>query len=117
MERRIFMSINWGVFVTPEFLVGTLVVGLLLHVVGTYMVRSLDWVIKVLPASFRSAQEAESARIQKLTAAATSDHALYAALSADASRIRSHMLQHFFFSFVCFFTMLLLVWLADSGQV
>jgi len=61
----------------------------------------LDWLAKVLPASFRRAKEAESARIKQLTDAATADHALYAALAAEAGRFRSQQHLHFFFSFVC----------------
>jgi hypothetical protein len=73
----ILVAINWGVFWTPEFLIGVVVIGLLLNVVAAYVVRSLDWFARVLPASFRRAQEAESARLQQLTNAATADHAIY----------------------------------------
>ena len=43
------MTINWGVFLTPEFVIGVVVVGLILNVIGAYLVRSLDWVQRFSP--------------------------------------------------------------------
>lgn len=67
-----------------------------------------------MPASFRRAQEAESARIQQLTSAALSDHALYAALAAEATRLRLKQLLHLFLAFVCGVTLLIV--LVDHDQ-
>ena len=117
MGGELTVTINWGVFLTAEFLIGVVVVGLLLNVLGTYVVRSIDWIARVLPAFFRRAQENESARIQRLADAATADHAIYAALAAEASRLRSHQLRQFFFSFVCLSTMFfVLILLEREGQ-
>lgn len=76
-------------------------VGLMFHVLGTYLVRAIDHVKNVLPAFYRRARDKEFARIERLTTAATSDNALYAALAAEASRLRSHQLLCFFVAFVC----------------
>lgn len=111
------MTINWRVFLTPEFFIGVVVIGLLVNVVSAYVVRSLDWVVEVLPASFRRAQEAETARIQRLTEAATADHAIYAALTAETSRLRSHQYAQFFLSLVCFSTMVLFAYFVQTGEI
>jgi hypothetical protein len=100
---------NWRFVWTPQFLVGTVIAGLLLNVVAAYVVRAVDRLRKALPASYRRARDEESLRIEQLTAAATSDNALYAALAAEASRLRLHQLLGFFIAFVCTFTLLVLV--------
>jgi len=100
---------DWDFVWTPQFLVGTVIAGFLLNVVGAYMVRALDHVWKALPASFRRARQEESVRIEKLVTAAMSDNALYAALAAEASRLRLHQLVGFFIAFVCFSTLLGLI--------
>jgi hypothetical protein len=105
---------DWGFVWTRQFVVGTLIAGLLLNVIGGYLIRALDWAGKALPASFRRAQEAESARIEQLTSAALSDHALYAALAAEACRLRLHQLIRFFIAFMC--AVALAVVLVDSNQ-
>ena len=96
------MSNDWSFVWTPQFLVGSLVAGLLLNVVGTYVVRAFDRVANRLPAYFRQVRQEEQTRIQKLSTAASSDNALYAALAAEAARLRSHQLLRFFIAFVCF---------------
>lgn len=103
------MKDDWSFVFTPHFLVGTLIAGLLLNTASAYLVRAIDRVRKALPASFRRARSEESARIEELTAAATSDNALYAALAAEASRLRLLQLLRFFTAFVCIFPFLLLV--------
>jgi hypothetical protein len=103
------MRNDWSYVWTLQFLVGTLVVGLLLNVLGTYVVRALDSVKKRLPAYFRRVREEESVRIQTLSTAATSDSALHAALAAEAGRLRLHQLLGFFIAFVCIATLALLV--------
>jgi hypothetical protein len=99
---------DWRFVWTPQFFVGTIFAGLLLNVVGTYAVRGLDRIRTVLPAAFRRGRDEESARIQQLVDAGTSDNSLYAALAAEASRLRVHQLLHFFFAFVCIDPLLLL---------
>jgi hypothetical protein len=94
---------------TLQFLVGTVIAGLLLNIVAAYMVRAVDHVRKALPASYRRVRGEESVRIERLIAAATSDNALYAALAAEASRLRLHQLLSFFIAFVCISTLLFLV--------
>lgn len=103
------MTHDWNFVWTPQFLVGTIIAGLLLNVVGVYVVRALDHVRKALPASFRRARQEESERIEKLVTAAMSDNALYAALAAEASRLRLHQLLGFFIAFVCFSILLGLI--------
>jgi hypothetical protein len=100
---------DWSFVWTSQFLVGTVIAGLLLGVVSQYIVRALDHISEVLPASFRRAREEESLRIQQLTNAAISDNALYAALVAEASRLRLHQLLSFFIAFVCHSTLLVVV--------
>ena len=96
------MSNDWSFVWTPQFLVGSLVAGLLLNVVGTYVVRVFDRVANRLPAYFRQVRQEEVTRIQKLSTAASSDKALYAALAAEAARLRSHQILRFFIAFACF---------------
>ena len=48
---------DWNFVWTPQFLVGTVIAGLLLNIVGAYMVRALDHVRKALPASFRRVRQ------------------------------------------------------------
>lgn len=103
------MPNDWRFVWTPEFLVGSIVAGLLLNVVAAYVVRAVDHVMKWLPASYRRNRDAESARIEKLTSAATSDNAVYAALAAEASRLRLHQLLRFFIAFICIYTFVFLV--------
>jgi hypothetical protein len=110
------VTINWSIFLTREFLIGVVAVGLLINVVSAYIVRSLDWLGKKLRALFRQAQEAESARVKQLTDAATSDHAIYAALVAEATRLRSLQYIQFFISFACFSVMALLLAFVQSGK-
>jgi hypothetical protein len=62
----------------------------------------------------KGARVEESVRIEELTTAATSDNALYAALAAEASRLRLHQLLRFFIAFVCIYT---LVFLVAFGEV
>jgi hypothetical protein len=94
---------------SPQFLVGTVIAGLLLNIVVAYVVRVVDNVRKALSASYRRAQGEESVRIEELTTAATSANALYAALAAEASRLRLHQLLRFFIAFVCIYTIVFLV--------
>ena len=108
------MTNDWSFVWTPQFLVGTVIAGLLLNIVAAYVVRAVDHVRKALPASYRRARAEESVRIEQLTAAATSDNALYAALAAEASRLRLHQLLRFFIAFVCIYT---LVFLVAFGEV
>jgi quinol-cytochrome oxidoreductase complex cytochrome b subunit len=100
---------DWSFVWTPQFLLGTVIAGLLLNIVAAYVVRAVDHVRKALPASYRRARGEESARIEQLASAATSDNALYAALAAEASRLRLHQLLHFFIAFVCVHTFLFLM--------
>jgi nucleoside recognition membrane protein YjiH len=102
------VSNDWSFVWTPEFLVGSLVAGLLLNVVGAYVVRAFDRVTNRLPAYFRRVRQEEQTRIQKLSTAASSDNALYAALAAEAARLRSHQLLRFFIAFVCFTVLVVL---------
>jgi hypothetical protein len=102
------VSNDWSFVWTPEFLVGSLVAGLLLNVLGTYVVRAFDRVTNRLPVYFRRVRQEEQTRIQKLSTAASSDNALYAALAAEAARLRSHQLLRFFIAFVCFSVLLVL---------
>lgn len=108
------MTNDWSFVWTPQFLVGTVIAGLLLNIVATYVVRAVDHVRKALPAAYQRARGEESVRIEQLTTAATSDNALYAALAAEASRLRLHQLLRFFVVFVCIYT---LVFLAAFGEV
>lgn len=108
------MTNDWSFVWTPQFLVGTVVAGLMLNVVGAYVVRAFDYLGQELPARYRRAQSKESVHIEQLTTAATSDNALYAALAAEASRLRLHQLLHFFIAFVCINTF---VFLAAVGEV
>jgi hypothetical protein len=103
------VTIDWSIFWTPQFVIGVVVMGLLLNVVGAYTVRSIDWARKALPASFRRGRDMEAGRVQQLATAAISDHALYAALAAEATRLRVHQLLQFFIAFVCFCGLLLLL--------
>jgi hypothetical protein len=102
------VSNDWSFVWTPEFLVGSLVAGLLLNVLGTYVVRAFDRVANRLPAYFRRVRQEEQTRIQKLSTAASSDNSLYAALAAEAARLRLHQLLRLFIAFVCFSLLLFL---------
>ncbi len=108
------MTNDWSFVWTPQFLVGTAIAGLLLNIVAAYVVRAVDHVRKALPVSIRRARAEESVRIEQLTTAATSDSALYAALAAEASRLRLHQLLRFFIVFVCIYT---LVFLGTFGEL
>ena len=83
---------DWDFILTPQFFAGTVIAGLLLNILGVYVVRAIDRVRKALPASYRRIRAEESARIDALTVAATSDNALYAALAAESSRLRLRQL-------------------------
>jgi hypothetical protein len=61
-------------------------------------------------------RDQESSRIQQLTTAATSDNALYAALAAEASRLRLHQLLGFI-AFVCTSTLLVVVTVRQLSSV
>jgi pilus assembly protein TadC len=111
------VTINWGIFWTPEFLIGVVVIGLVLNVASAYVVRLLDRMGMVLPAFFRRAQQAESARIRRLADAATSDHALYAALAAEAGRLHSHQLTQFIGAFACMVMVVALLAFVKAGAV
>jgi len=100
---------DWSFVLTPQFLAGTVVAGLLLNIVAAYAVHAIDHVRKALPASYRRARAEESARVEALTAAATSDNALYAALAAEASRLRLRQLLRFFIAFICIYTLVFLM--------
>ena len=104
---------DWSFVLTPQFLVGTVIAGLLLNIVAAYVVRGIDLIRVALPASYRRARSEELVRIEALTAAATSDNALYAALSAEASRLRLRQLLGFFIAFICIYTLLFLVALGE----
>jgi len=105
---------DWSFVLTPHFLVGTVIAGLLLNIVAAYLVRAVDHVRKALPASYRRAQGDESVRREQLTTAATSDNALYAALAAEAGRLRLHQLLRFFIVFVCLFALVFLVTFGEA---
>jgi hypothetical protein len=90
-------------------LFGVLVCGLTLNVLGAYVVRWFDRVRDRLPAHFRQVREKELERIQLLSAAASSDSGLYAALSAEAGRLRLHQLLGFLIAFVGICAILLLI--------
>lgn len=111
------MTNDWRFVWTPQFLFGTLIAGLLLNVVAAYAVRAIDRLGKVLPAFYRRARDEESSRIEQLTTAATSDNALYAALAAEASRLRLLQLLGFVIAFVFTFTVLVLVTVSQSSPV
>ncbi len=104
---------DWSFVLTPQFLVGTLIAGLLLNVLAAYVVRTIDRIRIALPTSYRRARAEESARIETLTAAATSDNALYAALAAEASRLRLRQLLRLFIAFVCIYPVVFLVALGE----
>jgi hypothetical protein len=61
-------------------------------------------------------RDQESSRIQQLTTAATSDNALYAALAAEARRLRLHQLLGFI-AFVCTSTLLVVVTVRQLSSV
>lgn len=107
------MTNDWSFIWSPQFLVGTVIASLLLNIVAAYVVRAVDYVRKVLPASYRRAQREESMRIEQLTAAATSDNALYSALAAEASRLRLILLTRLFIVVVCVYTLVLIVTLPE----
>lgn len=100
------MGQNWNFVWTPQFLVGTLIAGLLLNVLGAYVVRAVDRMRVHLPAYFRRARDEEAARIQLLYKAAASDNALYAALASEAGSLRLYQLLCFFIAFVAIVTLL-----------
>jgi hypothetical protein len=99
---------RWSFVWTPEFLVGTLVVGLLLNVLGAYVVRTLDRVRTRLTGYLRGVLGKEAARTDQLAAAAASDNAVWAALAAEASRLRLHQLLRFSIAFAFIGAFLLL---------
>jgi len=103
------LSFVWS----PQFIVGTIIAGLLLNIFAVYLVRVIDHVRKALPAFYRRTRGEESARIEELTIAATSDNALYAALAAEATRLRLHQLLRFFIAFVCIYTFVFLVTIGE----
>jgi len=84
------------------------VASLLLNVLGAYVVRMLNRVRPRLTGYFRRALGEEAARTEHLAAAATSDNALWAALAAEASRLRLHQLLRFLTAFVFIGAFLLL---------
>ena len=94
---------------TPQFFAGTLVAGLLLNVLGAYVVRAIDRLRVRLPGHFRRIREAESLRIQRLSDEATADTALYAALAAEAGRFRVHQLLGLLTAFASAFALLFLM--------
>jgi hypothetical protein len=87
----------------------------LLNVLAAYLVRAVDHIRKVLPASYRRARDEEALRIDQLSAAATSDNSLYAALAAEASRLRLHQLLGFFIAFI--FAAALVLALVEFRQI
>lgn len=94
------MTNSWSFLWTPQFWFATLAVGFLLNVLGNYAVRLLDRVGARLSGYFRQLLGEEAARTETLTAAAASDNALWAALAAEASRLRLHQLLRFLTAFV-----------------
>jgi hypothetical protein len=106
---------TWSLVWTPQFLVGTIVAGLFLNVVSAYVVRAADRLVHRVTGAWRAAVGEEAARTQQLSAAAAADNALYAALAAEASRLRSHQLLHFFIAFVLIATFICMLAL-DQGE-
>ena len=96
------MADNWSFVWTPQFLVGSLVMGFILNVFGTYVVRWIDSVRAKLPAYYRRVRVEEKQRTQHLVEAATADTALYAALSAEAARLQIREVRRYFVALVSF---------------
>ena len=111
------MRDSWSVVWTPQFLVGTVIAGLLLNVLAAYVVRVVDRVRVHLPAYFRRARDEEAARVQLLYAAAASDNALYAALAAEAGRLRLRQLLSFFIAFVAIATLVFLLGVSEIAPI
>jgi hypothetical protein len=108
------MSRDWSFILTPQFLVGTMVAGLLLDVVGTYLVRWLDRIKDQISSGREQALSEESQRVGRLTEAALSDTALYAALAAEGTRLRLDQLLKFLGAFFCIYPLIVVIQFGEA---
>ena len=110
------MSTNWSKFMTPEFGIGVLLSGLLLNVVGTYVVRGLDRFRSGWTEQARSQRERLRLRREAYTTFARTSPAAYAALAAEAARLRARSVRYLLMMVVMIAILLLIYATGDLGQ-
>jgi hypothetical protein len=89
------MSIDWSFVLTPEFVIGTVIAGLLLNIFASYAVRLIDRLWTGATATSRKVTAELAERRHNLTERGKDDFTFYLALIAEAGLLRIRAMRRF----------------------
>jgi hypothetical protein len=104
------LRIDWSQFATPEFVIGTVLSGLVLGIAATYIVRGLDRIAARWSAEARERSTRLLDQRSRYIALGKGNVAGYAALASEAARLRARSVRRFL-SLLAIASVLILVWM------